>query len=258
MTGEHATQALVRQQLCDWFGSALGAALQAEELARLTALLPDLFATVAVQIGAVGGVDLLQNCVAPTRVVLDLAGAPAPPGLSRIVAEPEYLPLEGRSVDLAVLPHTLEFAADPHQVLREVQRVLRPEGHVVVLGFNPFSLWGLRRLAARRASRMSAPWCGEFLHLTRIKDWLKLLDFELAQGGMLFYRPPLRNERVMERLRVLDKLGDRWWPMAGAVYLLVAKKRVPGMTALRPAWRVGRVLGGVARRPATRGVAGWC
>jgi len=157
-------------------------------------------------------------------------------------------------VDLMLLPHTLEFADDPHQVLREISRVLTPEGHVVILGFNPFSLWGLWRLLRRR--RGSAPWNGHFLQLTRIKDWLKLLDFEIDRGSMLYYRPPLASETTMDRLHFLDKAGDRWWPMAGAVYLLVAKKRVVGMMPLRPEWRTAKTFGRAVARPALRVIRG--
>ena len=73
---------------------------------------------------------------------------------------------------------------------------------------------------------------------------------------MLYYRPPVSKETTMERLRFLDKAGDRWWPMAGAVYLLVAKKRVVGMTPLRPEWRTRRMLGKAVARPALRVIRG--
>jgi hypothetical protein len=125
---------------------------------------------------------------------------------------------------------------------------------VVILGFNPFSLWGLWRLLRRR--RGSAPWNGHFLQLTRIKDWLKLLDFEIDRGSMLYYRPPLASETTMDRLHFLDKAGDRWWPMAGAVYLLVAKKRVVGMMPLRPEWRTAKTFGRAVARPALRVIRG--
>lgn len=242
-----------RAALCDWFAQSPGRSLLAVESYALRTVWPSLFGKVAVQLGCVGPTDLLDACNAPVRVLLDLPGAPSAP-LARVHGEPEALPFDNRCVDLMLLPHTLEFCADPHQVLREVSRVLTPEGHVVVLGFNPFSLWGLWRLALGR--RGAAPWTGNFLNLVRLKDWLKLLDFEFARGSMLYYRPPLRNDSTMERLRFLDKAGDRWWPMAGAVYLLVAKKRVVGMTPLRPEWRTRKVLGKAVARPALRVIRG--
>jgi SAM-dependent methyltransferase len=151
-----------------------------------------------------------------------------------------------------ILPHTLDFCDDPHQVLREVSRVLRPEGHVVILGFNPMSMWGFRRLVARRPR--PAPWCGKFFRLARIKDWLALLDFETTHGMMLYYRPPLRNEGFMHRLHFLDKMGDRWWPMMAGVYLVVAKKRVVGVTPLPLSWKTNRAVAAGAAQPAARGM----
>lgn len=242
-----------RNELCDWFGQSPGRSLLAIESHALRGVWPTLFGKIAVQIGAAGTVDLLEACNAPTRALLDLPGVGCADAV-RICSQPEALPFDSRSVDLMLLPHTLEFADDPHQVLREVSRVLAPEGHVVILGFNPLSLWGLWRLVLRR--RGVAPWNGSFLQLARLKDWLKLLDFEFTQGNMLYYRPPLRSEPTMDRLRFLDKAGDRWWPMAGAVYLLVAKKRVVGMTPLRPEWRTAKAFGRAVARPALRVIRG--
>ena len=240
----------LRAQLRSWFELPLGRSLQAIEAHRLRALWPPLYANVALQMGQLGSVDLMEACTAPTRLVLDLPGFSVPSSTSAVYAAADALPLDSRSVDLVLLPHTLEFATDPHLVLREVQRVLTPEGHVVILGFNPLSFWGLWRLALARRGR--APWCGHFIHLVRIKDWLKLLDFQLVQGAMLYYRPPLSNEVLMDRLHFLDKTGDRWWPMAGAVYVIVAKKQVAAMTPLRPAWRTRPVLGHALAQPARR------
>lgn len=148
-----------------------------------------------------------------------------------------------------ILAHTLDFADDPRQVLREVSRVLSPEGHVVILGFNPLSLWGVRRLLAARPRPV--PWSANFLRLARIRDWLALLDFELTHGSMLYYRPPLQGESMMDRLYFLEKAGDRWWPMMAAVYLVVAKKRVLGMTPLPVSWKARRAAGPAAE-PAVR------
>lgn len=251
-----------RAQLLDWFDSPLGRSLQAVEAHGLRGVLPSLYGTVAMQLGQLGKVDLLDACVAPTRVVVEGGEHcfppchPAEPRLTgvrtvRARACADALPFEQYSIDLALLPHTLDFTHDPHPVLREVSRVLRPEGHVVILGFNPLSAWGLRRLAARRPR--PAPWCGHFFRLARVKDWLALLDFECTHGKMLYYRPPLRAEPAMDRLHFLEHAGDRWWPMMAAVYLLVAKKRVLGMTPLPLEWKERKRLALVGAKPAVFG-----
>lgn len=236
-------------QLREWFNSPLGRSLQGMEAHHLRAVLPNLYGTVAAQLGQIGQLDLMDACIAPTRILLDHH---AGPDGCVVRGLPEALPLDTKSADVLILPHTLDFCDDPHQVLREVSRVLRPEGHVVILGFNPMSLWGFRRLIAHRPR--VAPWCGKFFRLSRIKDWLALLDFETTHGTMLYYRPPLRNEGFMHRLHFLDKMGDRWWPMMAGVYLVVAKKRVLGVTPLPLSWKTKRAVGHAATQPAARGI----
>jgi SAM-dependent methyltransferase len=66
----------------------------------------------------------------------------------------DALPFPNQSLDLVLLPHTLELARDPHDTLREVERVLVPEGRVVIVGFNPASLWGLRQQRAHLDRRL--------------------------------------------------------------------------------------------------------
>jgi SAM-dependent methyltransferase len=236
----------------DWFDHPLGLSLQACEANRLRSILPSLFATNVVQLGRVGNRDLFESCVATRRILLDI---PAPTGDSTVQAMPEALPFDQNSIDMAILPHTLDFSVDPHRVLREVERVLMPESHVVILGFNPFSFWGLRRKLTH-SSRVQPPWNGQFISLRRIKDWLMLLHFEITHGSMLYYRPPFQSQAALDRFYLLDKMGDRWWPMMGAVYVLVAKKRVEGMTPIRPQWKLRMVPNNNnVTEPATRGIA---
>lgn len=230
-----------RAALCAWFNAPLGRSLQAAEAHRLRHILPPLYSTIALQLGRIGKLDLLDASSAPTHIVMDLHPTCGAVGA---VGVPEALPFDSKSIGLVLLPHTLDFAADPHQVLREVHRVLTPEGHVVVFGFNPLSLWGIRRLISRR--RHAVPWSGRFLRLLRLKDWLSLLEFELTQGGMLYYRPPIASDGLRDRLFFLEQMGDRWWPLGGAVYMLVAQKKVFGTTRIVPSWR-RRMARGVAQ-----------
>ncbi len=246
---DNGSYTIRQQQLREWFDLPLGRSLQALEAHYLRTILPNLYGTVAAQLGRIGHLDFMDSCIAPTRILLDSLGEK---NGCVVHGQPENLPLDTKSTDVLILPHTLDFCDDPHQVLREASRVLRPEGHVVILGFNPMSLWGFRRLFASRP--LSAPWCGKFFRLSRVKDWLNLLELETTHGMMLYYRPPLRNESVMQRLHFLEKMGDRWWPMMAAVYLVVAKKRVLGVTPLPLTWKTKRLVGNVASQPAARGM----
>lgn len=240
----------LRERLSRWFDTPLGRSVQAFESHRLREILPSLYGTVALQLGRVGQLDMLDAAAAPTRVLLDLLSGPN--GHAVVRGRPEEIPFDTNGADVVLMPHTLDFCDDPHRVLREANRVLRPEGHVVVLGFNPVSLWGFRRLLARRPRPM--PWCGKFFRLARIKDWLSLLEFEVTHGQMLYYRPPLRSETAMDRLHFLDKMGDRWWPMMAAVYLIVAKKRVVGVTPMPLEWKKRKIAGSPVAMPAGRGM----
>jgi hypothetical protein len=146
------------------------------------------------------------------------------------------LPFAADSIDLVVLPHALELACDPHQTLREVERVLRPEGRVVVAGFNPASLWGLRQRLGRARlgigigrQGLYLPRAGEFIGYWRLRDWLRLLGFELESGQFGCYRPPASTAPWLDRFAWMDRVGERWWPVLGAVYTLVAVKRVRAM-----------------------------
>jgi SAM-dependent methyltransferase len=159
----------------------------------------------------------------------------------------DALPFDSQSLDLVVLPHGLELARDPHQALREVERVLMPEGRVVVVGFNPTSLWGLRqrlghwrrRIARRSTAGLFLPSSGEFMGYRRLRDWLRLLSFEVEAGRFGCFRPPVVSEKWLHRLAWTDQAGERWWPVFGAVYFVVAVKRVRGMrlVGLLPAQR---------------------
>ncbi len=162
-------------------------------------------------------------------------------GVTRAVAgihiSLEQLPFASQSMDLVVLPHALEFAEDPHRVLREVERVLMPEGQVVISGFNPISLWGLRQVVGRTFDAPFLPRAGQFLALPRLKDWLKLLGFEVHRGHFGCYRPPFAAERWQARFGFMEKFGERWWSYCGAVYMVHATKRVPGIRLIGPAWK---------------------
>ncbi len=152
-----------------------------------------------------------------------------------LLADPCALPLASQSMDLVVLPHALEFSEQPHALLREVDRVMRPEGRLVILGFNPRSLWGLRQMLAM--DHRSPPWSGRFLSLPRIKDWLTLLGFEMNGGRFAAYAPPLQSQRWLRRCRFMELAGDRWWGVGGGVYLLQAIKRVHGVRLITPRWQ---------------------
>lgn len=225
------------QALGEWFAGALGTYLLALERVHMARVLPDLFGYHLVQIDIAGMMDLGASSRIHHRVRLGV-DARIRGAADGVVGEPERLPLAADSVDVLILPHVLEFTDNPHRVLREAERALIGEGHLVVLAFNPWSLWGLwHRLLAWRGR---PPWCGRFYTAARIRDWLSLLDFDVLTVDRFAYCPPSR--RVAGRLEWLEHLGAALWPGLGATALVLARKRVLPLTPVRQRWQSRRTL----------------
>ncbi|WP_332674978.1 class I SAM-dependent methyltransferase [Aromatoleum sp.] len=214
--------------LSDWLETPQGQYLLQWEQAKFDVMVADIFGYNAVQIG-------LPECefLGANRMPFRFRSAAF--GDVAVIANTDALPFASASLDLVLLPHVLEFSRNPHQVLREVERVLVPEGSVVISGFNPLSLWGLRRLLARRGGAF--PWRGQYLSVRRTKDWLALLGFETQSGSFGCYAPAVTTGKWLERWRFMDKAGDRWWPFFGGTYMLQGIKRVQGMRLITPNWR---------------------
>lgn len=216
----------------DWLESPLGRYVTAWESERADQIVADVFGFNAVQLG-LPEIDLLRA----NRIMLRQRASDSGPVDVR--CDPQQLPFASASLDLVVLPHVLEFNDNPHQVLREVERVLIPEGRLLVVGFNPFSLWGLRRRLP--GCPQTYPFQGRYLSIPRLKDWLALLNMDFERGHFGCYAPPLKSLHNPARWSWIEKAGDRWWPIAGGVYIIRAIKRVPGMRLLTPAWKRGSV-----------------
>ena len=237
--------------LQDWFQTPPGRYLLGWERAQFDDAVADVFGYHALQLG-LPGLDTLQTNRMPHRWLATMQPA-APladqsahlPNGSRAVLVSDFsaLPFPANSLDLIVLPHALELNADPHATLREVERVLVPEGRLVISGLNTTSLWAMRQHRAHLYRRMGLgnklflPDAGEFIGYRRLRDWLRLLSFEVEMGRFGCYRPAVESEEWLRRFEWMDAAGDRWWPIFGAVYFLVAVKRVRGMRLLGPAWK---------------------
>ncbi len=217
-----------------WLHTPQGRYVMAWEQAHVDAVLADVFGYNALQLG-LPQVDLLGRNRIPLRQTVGKSGA------VDVLCDLRQLPFAALSIDLVVMPHVLEFHDDAHQILREVERILIPEGQLVITGFNPLSLWGLHRRLLR--SRDHFPWNGDYISVLRLKDWLQLLGFEVDRGNFGCYVPPYNQERWLRSGHFMEAAGDRWWSFAGGVYLLRAIKRVHGMRLILPAWKCGQVAG---------------
>jgi SAM-dependent methyltransferase len=234
-----------RIHLRSWYRQRLGQRLLRAERRELDQVLPNLFGYHFIQVGSPVDSLLTSTSLIPNRIILESQvskSAATKQVQPQLYAHAHALPIQTDSVDVVLLAHTLEFEQDPHQVLREADRVLVPEGHIVLLGFNPFSPWGLWHLLASRWS--AAPWSGQFRSSRRIRDWLSLLGYDITTNHCFFFRPPVQSDGLMRRMKIFERLGRRLWPFTGAVYLLVAKKRMVTMTPIKPRWHPGRSLVG--------------
>ncbi len=226
----------VWHELFDWLDSCVGVQLVKTETGLLDKILPDLFGYYLVALAHPRQADKFAASRVSRRVLMNICAKDYQPSLnpSGFRGDVHRLALQTDSVDVLVLPHILEFSRQPHEVLREAERVLIAEGHVVVLGFNPFSVWMLWRLAL--GWRGGVPWCGTFRSVSRVRDWLALLGFDVVATHHYFFRPPVQNRSILRKLGFLEKLGQRLGPIFGGGYAIVARKRVVTLTPLRPRW----------------------
>jgi SAM-dependent methyltransferase len=223
--------------LHQWYQRPLGKLLSRTESTYLAGILPLLFGYHIIALGVPSGCDILATSTIAQRYYLDITQPSA--GLKiDLLAEPCQLPIASDCIDVAVLPHTLEFVEAPQAVLQEVDRVLIPEGYVIILGFNPISLWGLWRLLHSR--KHGAPWNARFFSVTQLHAWLTPLGFELISTQYYFYRPPSWQSSLLNRLTFLESVGSRWWFLCGGGYALLAKKRVSTLIPIKPRWRSHR------------------
>jgi SAM-dependent methyltransferase len=242
----------------EWFETPPGRYLLAWERAEFDRAVADIFGFHALQLG-LPEVDTLASNRMPHRW-LALSGPAEAAPKAALITDFAALPFEENSLDLVVLPHSLELNADPHATLREVERVLMPEGKVVICCLNPASFWGLRQRRAHVWRKLGfgdlyLPAEGEFIGYWRLRDWLRLLSFEVEASSFGCWRPAFRTERWLDRFEWLDHAGERWWPIFGAAYFIVAVKRVRGMKLIGPRWKTAPSIAAAPVPVANRGTS---
>jgi SAM-dependent methyltransferase len=226
-----------------WWSSPLGAALIAAESQLLAEALEDVFGWELLQVGAWGGArELLSGARTRHQAIL------ATPGLSSsadICGRPTQLPVISDSMDAVLLPHILEFATDPYAIVREADRVLVGEGQLLVLGFRPWSLWGVR---ARWSRSGFPPGLRRVLSERRIREWLVLLGYEVVSAQHYLFRGPWRGGRAAGEGSGRMLRRGLTYPLPANAYLLKARKRIYTLTPIRQRFRERpAVLGGLVK-----------
>ena len=228
--------------MSQWWQSPLGQNVLSQEQAVIQSLATHFHGHYQLQIG-------VEQSVFPEL---------SQPSIQKIMAnsadvqgDSKVLPFKCSSIDTLLLAHVLEFSSDPHQVLREAERVLVSDGTIILCRFNPWSFWGLRRLFSWQDI---PPWQGSFFSQTRIKDWLSLLNFEVIQVERLLFRPPVQSEKWLQRFNFLERWGKRLWPLFSGVTILVATKRTIPLTPVTMPWKAKQLFPSrLAQHPVSRG-----
>lgn len=214
----------------------LGASLLQAEEQLLTHLLPQCFGKHVLLIGAPHQASLLNSTTISCRTLLSpLISHDIP--TCYIESDIHELPVLTGSIDLVILPHTLELVDNPRQLLFEACRIIKPEGLIVICGFNPYSAWGLRKVMNKHKL---TPWKGNFISAARVKNWLHLADFVLEDHRGMMFRPPVSQQALYDKLHFLEKLSS---PFLGGAYALVARAKVIPLTPIRLQWK--QQLGGI-------------
>ena len=214
----------------DWLQTPLGAALLHQEGRVVEEALDGIFGEECLQVGMWGDSRTFTRFTRTQRcsVIADTAtGGPS------VIAEYHRLPVDSDSIDAVLLPHTLDYSDRPHEILREVDRILRADGSIVILGLKPAGLWGLRRLIPGAGM---PPGADHLISERRLRDWLKLLDMRIHHSLRYFFRWPLPRRKVSSSQK-WELRGQALWPELAACYMLTAQKRVSTMTPVRPLWR---------------------
>ena len=203
-----------------------------------------IFGYSAIQIGdTFADCELLKNCTISKQINIDRSSA------ANIISSPAALPITGDSVDLFVLPHTLDFTDKPHQILREVERCLVPEGYMIIVGFNPYSFYGLWKLFLAR--KKVAPWNAKFYSVGRLRDWSSLLGFDEVELHFTGHLPPFKRIQGWKKMQSLGRILQYHIAHIGGVYIFVARKRVARLTPLKQVWpaRTSPILAGEMPKP---------
>jgi SAM-dependent methyltransferase len=184
-------------------------------------------------IGVPNQYELLKVTHVPVHTLVSPL-TPHGPLCGFIEGEFQELPLLTGSMDLVILPHSLEFIDNPRQLLSEACRIIKPEGLIVICGFNPYSLWGLKRFFKKHPSNH---WHGNSIRPTLVKNWLDLADFAMEKHLSALFAPPVYHQKLYDKLQFLEKVGNICFPQMGGIYIIISRAKVIPLTPIRLKWK---------------------
>lgn len=217
--------------LRQWYQTPQGLAVLEAEKAIAKPIISRLFGYHILQVGQYEAVSFIEDSPVSHKIIF------APnwsTGVKYAVADNEELPLATDTIDVVVVHHALDFTRDSHQLLREVTRVLRPGGQMLIIGFNPMSYWGLWRLFKRKNQ---IPWRGRFISKRRLKDWLQLLNCQVDKINYGLHFLPVKCFGFLEQIQKNEQLGQKYSNPLGGAYFILCTKQVTPITPIVPRWR---------------------
>jgi SAM-dependent methyltransferase len=216
-----------------WLTQFLGKCVLEAEQKTLTRIYAEYYGKYAVLIGVPHQYSLLTSNVMSNHVMISpLINKHA--HIESIESDFYELPIVPGSIDLVVLPHTLEFVDNPHRLLLEACKIVKPEGDIIILGFNPFSFWGLKKYLTKNKNN---PWNGNSIRMNQVIQWLKLADFQIIQEQFSFFRPPISQEKFFRKLQFFEWLGRKFFMPFGGIYILTAKAKITPLTPIKLLWK---------------------
>ena len=217
-----------------WYQQQPGRSLAAVEQRALGEVLQQLFGYHLLQVGGANIIDLTSSSPILNKVRLDPEISVNFRGL-QVQGDTEELPFLSKTFDVIVLPHVLEFAKHPLQLLQEAYDLLIAGGYVVILGFNPRSLWKISKAFSKQENVV--PWQGTFIRYGKLRQWLTKLNLQVELYSTYFFRPAFKKSQLLKQTLFMEAVGQLCWASAGAVYVLVAQKVESGITLVGSPWQ---------------------
>jgi SAM-dependent methyltransferase len=210
------------------YHSALGSIILEEEKSVLNEYIEKIFGYHVLQLGGYEGWDFIKNSPIKHRIYFNFENDS---NFDNSIIEGDFaeLPFLENSIDLVLIPHSFAFIDKQQEVLSEIHRVLLGEGQLIIIGFNPFSLFGIANkfklinVAERHAKLVS---------IRRLVNWLHNFGFELVVSKTFFFRPPIKNAAILKKMVFMEIAGQMLLPKLGAIYILIAKKKVISLTTV--------------------------
>jgi len=233
---KHQPQCNIEQALTkidDWYRQPLGRYMLQEERSQVTDLLAHVSGRHLVQFGGINQGFFFDKTLLKHKVRLSPEPYTSFPGPS-IRGDFYELPLAHSSVDVILLPHILEFVDYPKRVLSEAYHALVPEGSLLIIGFNPYSIWGVSQLMPMKQHDVIKQAC--FYSAYKVMRWLNALDFQVQAHQTGFFRPPFHRESILLKTVFLETTGQLCWPGGGAFYVIMAKKVVNKPSLVGLSW----------------------